>query len=135
MRIFLLLSLSVFQLGCATRVWVAERTPTSGVIAYENYEPRRDNGEKIKALIHCPDHMMTLNRIVHIPESAVGYTYSAGIIAPIGGGVREVGEYHYRCVDSKPITNSNPCYNTCDQDFRNGKLKITLFDCYKRLCD
>lgn len=89
--------------GCASpNVWVQARTPNAGIIGYQNYNPRSDNGKRIEDLIPCQNgHRMTLNTQRSQATGAVGYMKFDDMILPTDSGVVNWAEYHYECLERK----------------------------------
>lgn len=97
--------------GCASpRVWVLRQDSYSGVVAYQNYDPKNDNGNRIRKLIPCENFRMVANPIYrqNVTPSTYGYSSfgNSGYVYPIDGGFIETAEFHYECISSSFSTNS-----------------------------
>lgn len=89
--------LSALLTACATpRVWVQSTTSTGGVIGYQDYDPNRDNMQRIRNLIPCDNFRKVWNGIKS-QQGAPTYTYSWGMLVPINNGVVQWMEYQYEC--------------------------------------
>lgn len=116
----LILVIVIQLIGCASsRVWVLSRNSDSGIIAYENYNPKSDGGKRLKDLIPCENYRITDNPIYRISNGNSGYYYGGGIIVPLDGGYTERAELHYVCESPLPTTDT--------QNYSNSKI----FNCEK----
>ena len=98
----------MFTCGCASpRLWVVRRDEISGVIAYQNYDPKSDNGARISNLIPCYPFKMIGNPIYgkNVAPTLYGYNSygngSGGYAYALDGGYIETAEFHYECVNNK----------------------------------
>lgn len=143
----------IFLASCASpRVWIISEEIDGGIIGYQNYNPAKDNGLRIKSLLQCKDHRLTANPIKQGYSQPTGYSvinngYGYGSVVPWDGGAYEWGEYHYRC-NSKPLqlsdsqrsipTSSDPdfCIKNCEIDVRQGNFAngMTQIECVARFC-
>ncbi len=91
--------LSLLLASCAsTKVWVQSRGQNSGVIGYQNYNPRKDNGKSISDLVPCPIHDMTWNGPkTQVTGAPTYYINNLGMMTPLDSGITTWHEYHYQC--------------------------------------
>lgn len=139
--VWLLLSLS----SCATpRIWIISQQQDSGVIGYQNYDPKTDKGGKISRLVHCIDHNLIANPIKHgysQPSTYQAYNNGYGMttIYPLDGGAYQWREYHYTCNKKDRIilpSDTDYCEATCIQDVAKGMYRpnVTAEMCINKFC-
>lgn len=112
MRAVIVLLLVIVS-GCASpRLWVARSDENSGIIAYQNYDPKSDNGARIERLIPCYPYKMVANPIYgrNVTPTAYGYNSygngSGGYAYALDGGYVETAEFHYQCIPNKSLAPS-----------------------------
>lgn len=125
--------------GCTTpRVWLSKNDGSTGVVSYENYDPKSDRGKRFNDVIPCASYQVTANPIYRLNNGNQGYYVSNNLAVPLGDGYTERGELHYSCVGSSETESTpsplNSCYEQCNRDQRSGSLKVSLMDCYQKLC-
>ena len=115
--------------GCSTRVWVQEKTPSTGIIGYQNYDPRSDGGKKITDLVHCSgSHKMTLNRIRTNTTGAITYMIKDELVIPLDDGITKWAEYHYECNDYAEDNNEAVVSYISSEDRIIEKHKISCLE-------
>jgi hypothetical protein len=91
---------SLLLMACSTpKAWIEKKSETGGVIAYKNYDPSKDNNDKINKLIWCKDgkHKMVSNTIKYEPTGFETFAANASLEDESQVGIQQVGLYQFEC--------------------------------------